>query len=259
MAGIARVPQLPAQPGRRVTTCTTSSMIPAVTGRCQPRPRGPVLVPDPTSRLLARAPGALVEPRAVQPAGRPHASPSRTGPARTRTCRPTPAWARPTRTLPTVPRRPARPLAVITSRSRSAHRRRAGQSPAGSRSSWSSPWTSANIDRTDEAGAHRPDRGRRSCWSPGRRRRRDRPGEPAPADRHRADRAGDRRGRPVPAGCPTRDPRTEVGGSAARSTHAHPDRAGVPRPGGVRGGRAGGPRNGCAGSSPTPATSCARR
>ena len=59
---------------------------------------------------------------------------------------------------------------------------------------------------------------------------------------------------------PEGDPRTEIG-SLGRSLNAMltPDRAGVPRAGGVRAGRAPSQRSGCAGSSPTRRTSCAPR
>ena len=68
--------------------------------------------------------------------------------------------------------------------------------------------------------------------------RRDRPGQPAPAHRYRADRRGHRGRRLVPAG--TR-PRPADRGRPARPVaehHAQPDRVLVPRPGPVRGGGA---------------------
>ena len=86
------------------------------------------------------------------------------------------------------------------------------------------------------------------------------PRQPAAAGRGRGDRRRDRRRRPDPARPEAGDPRTEVGRlSHGAERHARPDRDGVPRAAGLGGRGAGRPRSGCAASSPTPATSCARR
>ena len=102
---------------------------------------------------------------------------------------------------------------------------------------------------------HRLDRA--ACCSPAR--LLGRAQQPASRSRGRAHRRGDRRRRPARR-VPHRDPRTEVGRlSLALNTMLSQIEIGVPRPPRRPRRRRWPPSSGCAGSSPTPATSCARR
>ena len=87
----------------------------------------------------------------------------------------------------------------------------------------------------------------------------DGPAEPATAGGHRAHGRGDRRRRPDPARARAR-PEHRAGSALGGAEHdADPDRVGLPGPRRVGGAGGAAPRSGCASSSPTPRTSCARR